>query len=122
MENLPFLYPKQRTSIFLRVDFRAAFPYAAAAYGHPMPILQASIKDMRQSEGRRARRQPFKTNMKTMMRKVQDLVKSGKTSDAEKTLSAAFKSIDLATKRKIIHWKTAAKKKSSLSRLVSPKK
>jgi ribosomal protein S20 len=56
------------------------------------------------------------------MRKVQDLVKAGNTAEAQKTLPQAFKAIDMAAKRKIVHWKNAANKKSLLSRLVSPKK
>jgi len=87
-----------------------------------MPILSASIKDARQAKVRTARRQPFKTSMKTQVRKVNDLVKAGNTAEAVKSLSHAYKAIDMATKRKIIHWKTAAKKKSALARLVNPKK
>lgn len=87
-----------------------------------MPILQASIKHARQSEERRARRQPFKTRMKSSIRKVQDLVKAGKSAEAAKELAAASKAIDTAAKKNIIHWKNAAKKKSSLQKLVSPKK
>lgn len=87
-----------------------------------MPILQASIKHARQSVERRERRQPYKTRMKSSIRKVQDLVKAGKTVEAIKELSSASKAIDTAAKKKIIHWKNAAKKKSSLQKLVSPKK
>jgi small subunit ribosomal protein S20 len=84
--------------------------------GAPMPILQASIKDARQSLERRARKQPFKTRMKTEMRRVQDLVKAGKNEDAAKALPMAFKAIDTAAKKQIIHPKNAAHKKSSLAK------
>ncbi len=87
-----------------------------------MPILKSSIKAARQNRVRNARRQPFKTGMKTQMRKVHDLVKEGKTEDAVKVLPMAFKSIDMAAKKNLIHWKNAARKKSLLSRLVSAKK
>lgn len=87
-----------------------------------MPLLKAAIKHARQSEQRRARRQPFKTGMKTAIRKVQDLMKEGKTSEAAKAMNAAYKSIDTAAKKNIIHWKNAAKKKSALAKLVSPGK
>lgn len=85
-----------------------------------MPLLKASIKHARQSEERNARRQPFKTGMKTHMKKILELVKEGKQAEAAKVLPAAFKSIDTAAKKNIIHWKNAAKKKSALSRMVSP--
>lgn len=87
-----------------------------------MPILKSSIKAARQNKVRNARRLPFKTGMKTQIRKVQDLMKSGKEADAAKTMSMAFKAIDMAAKKNLIHWKNAAKKKSALAKLVSPKK
>ncbi len=87
-----------------------------------MPILKAAIKHARQSEERRSRRQPFKTSMKTAIRKVQELIKAGNVADATKAMNSAYKSIDTAAKKNIIHWKNAAKKKSALARLVSPKK
>lgn len=86
-----------------------------------MPILQASIKHARQSEERRKRRQPFKTQMKSSIRKVQDLVKEGKTDEAVKVVPSAFKHIDTAEKKGIIHWKKAAHAKSALSKLINPK-
>ncbi len=86
-----------------------------------MPILQASIKDARQSLERRARRQPFKTRMKTEIRKVQDLVKAGKQAEAETALSTAYKVIDTAAKKQIIHPKNAARKKSGLAKSLAKK-
>lgn len=87
-----------------------------------MPVLKSSIKHARQSVVRRERRLPYKTMMKTQIRKVQDLVKAGKGSDAAKNLPTAFKAIDMAAKKRIIHWKNAAHKKSSLAHLVSGKR
>lgn len=59
--------------------------------------------------------------MKSSIRKVQDLVKEGKTDEAVKVLPSTFKSIDTAAKKKLIHWKKAAHAKSALSKLVNPK-
>lgn len=87
-----------------------------------MPILQSSIKSARQSVERRKRRLPFKTSMKTEIRRIGDLIKEGKKDEALKALSKAFKAIDTAAKKNIIHWKNAARKKSLLSRMTSPKK
>lgn len=87
-----------------------------------MPVLSASIKDAKQAAKRTIRRQPYKTAMKTQIRRVADLVKAGKLEEAAIVLPLAFKKIDMAAKRNIIHWKNAAKKKSALSRMVSPKK
>lgn len=87
-----------------------------------MPILDSSIKAARQNLVRRARRLPYKTAMKTHLRKVRDLVTEGKMDEAIKALPLAFKAIDTAAKKKIIHKKNAANKKSLLSRLVNKKK
>lgn len=97
-----------------------SFPTLPQLYA-PMPLLKASIKHARQSDERRLRRQPYKTSMKTSIRKVQELVKAGNKAEAQKVLPKAFKDIDMAAKRKIVHWKNAARKKSLLSRLVSTK-
>lgn len=86
-----------------------------------MPIIKSAIKRARQNDIRRARRKPFKTNMKTMMKKVADLVKDGKQVDAAKLLPAVYKSIDTAAKKNIIHPKNAARKKSSMAKLVATK-
>lgn len=87
-----------------------------------MPVLSASIKDARQAKKRTVRRQPFKTLMKTQLRKIGDLVKAGKKDEAAKALGAAYKAIDMAAKKNIIHWKNAGKKKSQLSKMVATKK
>lgn len=87
-----------------------------------MPLLKASIKHDRQSKVRQLRRASFKTRMKSSIRKVEDLMKDKKADEAVKALSQAFKAIDTASKKHLIHWKNAANKKSRLSRLVSPKK
>ncbi len=86
-----------------------------------MPILDSSIKAARQNKVRNARRLPFKTGMKTQVRKIRDLVKEGKIDEAIKALPLAFKAIDMAAKKKIIHKKNAANKKSLLSRLTNKK-
>lgn len=87
-----------------------------------MPILKSAIKAVRQAEVHRARRQPYKTNMKTLIRKVSDLTRENKKDEAAKFLSQAYKAIDMAAKRNIIHWKNAARKKSSLARMMATKK
>ena len=56
--------------------------------------------------------------MKTMVRKILEAVSAGKTEEAKKILPLAMKSIDMAAKKHIIHFRTAARKKSRLSRCV----
>jgi small subunit ribosomal protein S20 len=86
-----------------------------------MPRTKSAIKSARQSVDRNVRLQPYKTQMKTMMRKISDAMKEGKKDEALKMLPQVYKSIDMAAKRNIIHSKTAARKKSLAARLVAAK-
>lgn len=69
----------------------------------------------------RARRQPVKTYMKTMIKKMVDLVSDKKIKEATDILPETYKAIDMAAKRQIIHKKTAARKKSFVANLVATK-
>lgn len=86
-----------------------------------MPITSSAIKAARQSEVRRLRRMPAKTQMKNAVRAVMDLVKDGKKDEAAKALPRAYKLIDMAAKKHLIHKNNASRKKSLLARLVSTK-
>jgi len=84
-----------------------------------MPIIKSAIKRAKQNEVRRKRLLPYRTVMKTMIRKIVDLTKEGKKDEAAKQLAATFKAIDTAAKKNIIHPKNAARKKARVSKLVS---
>ncbi len=86
-----------------------------------MPIIESAIKRARQNEVRRIRRQPFKTQLKTVVRKFTDFLKDGKKDEALKLLPTVHKVIDTAAKKNIIHKNTAARKKSLYARLVAVK-
>lgn len=87
-----------------------------------MPITKSAVKAARQSLVRRDRRIPYKTMMKTQMRKMRDAVKAGKTDEALKLLPAVYKAIDTAAKKKIIHKNNADRKKASMAGLVAKAK
>lgn len=85
-----------------------------------MPITKSAVKRARQSIVRHARLTPFKTRMKTMVKNVHDAVKTG--ADTKAALSAAFKAIDTAAKKGVIHKNTANRRKAMLARVTSKKK
>ena len=87
-----------------------------------MPLTLSAIKRARQTEVRRARRQPYKTAMKTVMRKYMDAIKDGKAAEASVLLPQAYKIIDTAAKKGLIHHKNASRKKSLLARMAKPTK
>ncbi|PIQ76524.1 30S ribosomal protein S20 [Candidatus Peregrinibacteria bacterium CG10_big_fil_rev_8_21_14_0_10_49_24] len=84
-----------------------------------MPLIKSAIKRSKQNEVRRQRRLPFKTHMKTMIRKITDLTKEGKKADAEALLPTVFKSIDTAAKKHIIHRNAASRRKARMAKLVA---
>lgn len=86
-----------------------------------MPLTPSAVKRARQSIVRHKRLMPYKTIMKTMMRKFTEAVKEGKKEDAAALLPQVYKSIDMAAKKKIIHSNTAARKKSLAARMVAAK-
>ena len=86
-----------------------------------MPIIESAIKRARQNIVRKTRLQPYKTQLKTMMKKLIDAVKEGKKDEAAKLLPAVYKAIDTAAKKHLIHPNNAAHKKSRMARLVAAK-
>ena len=84
-----------------------------------MPIIKSAKKRMKQNEVRRKRRQPVKTLMKTMIRKVSDTAKTGKKADVATLLPATYKAIDMAAKKNIIQKNTAARKKSNVAKMAA---
>lgn len=73
---------------------------------------------MRQTATRTERNKGTRTRVKTYMKKVLELSKTDKA-EAEKLLPAAYKVIDTAAKKNILHDKNAARKKSLLARSVA---
>jgi small subunit ribosomal protein S20 len=86
-----------------------------------MPRTDSAIKSSRQANERRVRLQPYKTHMKTMMRKLSEAVQAGNKEEAAKILPLVQKSIDMAAKKNLIHKKTASRKKSLVARQVAAK-
>lgn len=84
-----------------------------------MPITKSAIKAAKQAKVRQDRLLPYKTQMRTMMRKLRDAVKEGKKADAEKLLATVYKSIDMAAKKKIIHRRNADRKKASMAKILA---
>lgn len=84
-----------------------------------MPIIKSAKKRMKQTRARTKRRLPYRSNQKTLFKKVMELAKKDKKDEAEKVLPEAFKAIDMAVKRHILHKKTGARRKSSLSKAIT---
>jgi small subunit ribosomal protein S20 len=82
-----------------------------------MPITSSAKKAMRQSNARLERRKPFKSRLKTELKKFIALAKTD-TEQAKKLLPQTQATIDIALKKNIIHKNNAARKKARLARLI----
>jgi len=84
-----------------------------------MPIIKSAKKRAKQSLVRQGRNYNVRTAVRKSMRIVMDACKEGDKSTAEKTLSAAYKAIDTAAKKNVLHKNTAARRKAMLARNVA---
>ncbi len=73
-------------------------------------------KRLRQSLRRRARNLARKKAIKASIRRTLDAVQVGDVATAKEALAAAFKALDKAAKRGVIHKKKAARQKSRLAK------
>lgn len=79
-----------------------------------MPLLKHAKKKLKQDKKRTIRNKKVKNTFKA-------LVKKAKEEKSAKAVSAAFKGIDKAAKKNIIHKNKAARMKSALSKLIGGK-
>lgn len=80
-----------------------------------MPIIKSAQKRVRQAKKRQAYNTATKTVVKKSFRAVRDELAAGKPK-SNAALIAAMTEIDTAVKRGVIHKKTAARKKSRLTK------
>ncbi len=83
-----------------------------------MPHSRSSKKRVRQNEKRRVANRIVQGAMRTAEKDVLSLLAEGKAADAQKALPEAFKRLDKAAKRHVIHANTAANHKRKLSHRV----
>ena len=81
-----------------------------------MPRLKSAIKRVKTSERNRLHNLFYKTQIKTILKKVSALVGKKDTKSAQTTANEAFALIDQATSKNVIHKNNAAKKKSRISK------
>ena len=84
-----------------------------------MANLKSSKKDIRRTLRRTEENKPFRRNAKMLTKKVRQLATTGKVEEAKTMLSTAFKALDKAAKKNIIHKNNAARTKSRLSKVIS---
>jgi small subunit ribosomal protein S20 len=71
------------------------------------------MKRIRQDKKRRARNKSVKSAVKTVSKSVRN---AASAEDAAKLLQSAESVIDRAAKKRVIHWRSAARRKSRLAK------
>ena len=82
-----------------------------------MPITSSAHKALRVSARKRVFNDRRKNALKTAIKKIEKLVKTGQKAEAKKLLPVAYQAIDKAVKKGIIKSNNGARKKSRLARL-----
>lgn len=85
-----------------------------------MPIIKSAKKALRQSERRKKENAKRKDTAKQVSKKIRALVAGGKKEEALALLPKAYKALDKAAKKHTLKKNTASRKKSRLTKLVSP--
>ena len=83
-----------------------------------MPQRKAAKKALRQNKKRRQKNLQVKKNVKVAIKKLKKAAEAKDASTGQKALAEAYKSLDKAVTKKIIHRNKAAKRKSRLSKLL----
>ena len=87
-----------------------------------MANIKSAEKRNRQNLKNRQKNRQVKSSVKSVAKKVSDAaaVKEGKNPDQIKNLFKTFAStVDSACRKGVIHWKTAARKKSRMAKKVN---
>lgn len=80
-----------------------------------MPNLPAAKKSIRKDKKRRLHNSALKSELKTLIKKLNGLISSNKADEAKKMLSVVMSKLDKAAKKGIIKCYNADRKKSRLS-------
>ena len=83
-----------------------------------MPQRRTSIKALRINRRRHLSNLDIKTDIKKTVKKFRSFIAAKNKEDAAKTLQTIYKKFDKAAKRNILHKNTAARRKSTFSRLL----
>ncbi len=80
-----------------------------------MPNIKSAKKRVLVIKTKTLRNQMIKSNLKTYIKKFEACVAANNVAEATEACKAAFKKIDQAVAKGILHKNTAARKKSQLS-------
>ncbi len=86
-----------------------------------MPQRRTSIKDLRKSRTRHMHNLDIKTDLKKTIKSFLSIAKTDKNK-AKDLLKTLYKKMDKAAKRRLLHKKTASRRKSRFAKLLATTK
>ena len=86
-----------------------------------MPQRRTAIKDLRNSHTKHMQNLDIRTDLKKTIKKFTTAI-ADKKADSKAALNELYKKMDKAAKRKVMHKKTAARRKSRFAKLIAAAK
>jgi small subunit ribosomal protein S20 len=86
-----------------------------------MPNTKSAIKAARQNVKRREYNLSSLDKIKKATKQIRKLAEAGKMDEAYKALSLAYKALDKAAKKNVIHKNNASRHKSRLTKMIGKK-
>ncbi len=87
-----------------------------------MPNTKSAKKQVRVNQRKQLRNKSIRSQNKTLVRKAEELVFSGRVKEAEGGVTAAVRSLDKAAEKGVIHPNNAARRKSRLMKKLNQAK
>jgi len=84
-----------------------------------VPNIKSAIKRVEVAERNRQRNRTWRTSVRTVQNDVLEASKSGNAKEIAKALQQAYKSIDMAVAKGVLHKNAAARRKSRLAQHVA---
>lgn len=84
-----------------------------------MPQIKSAKKRVRISAKAQARNYGTRSRVHTAVKRVRDMAQKGDVESAKSALPLAYKALDTAAKKGVIHKNAAARGKSRLSKLIA---
>ena len=81
-----------------------------------MPRRKTSLKQRRKDKKKRQRNLKVKRELKKTLKKFHELISTKKLDEAKAFLNKVFSLLDKASKKKVIHFRLANRRKSRLSK------
>ncbi|MBI3323154.1 MAG: 30S ribosomal protein S20 [Candidatus Omnitrophica bacterium] len=81
-----------------------------------MPNTRSAAKRMRADAKRHLRNLDMRSELKTLVRRLRELLQAGKKSEAQEFFRLVSRRFDQAASRGVLHRNTASRKKSRLAR------